>query len=152
ALALAHARLLRLLGDRLVGEHAHPDLAAALDEARHRHARRLDLPVGQPARLERLQPVVAERHVRPPPGLARHPAALLLPVLHFLRHQHTVSSPSNPNFTTPNSQLTPKHKFPTPLRLVFGSCGVVELSASSRASPARSPVILFTSDARSQAF
>ena len=49
ALALAHARFLRLLGDGLVGEHPHPDLAAALDEARHRDAGRLDLPVGQPA-------------------------------------------------------------------------------------------------------
>ena len=70
ALALAHAGFLRLLGDRLVGEHAHPDLAAALDEAGHRDARRLDLPIGQPARLERLQPVVAERHVGPAPRLA----------------------------------------------------------------------------------
>src|SRR5216684_659897 len=33
ALAVAHARLGRLLGDRLVREHADPDLAAALDEA-----------------------------------------------------------------------------------------------------------------------
>src|SRR5690606_6680869 len=41
ALALAHARLLGLLRDRLVREDAHPDLAAALDEPRHRHARRL---------------------------------------------------------------------------------------------------------------
>src|SRR5262245_13698347 len=31
-LALAHARLGRLLRDRLVREHADPDLAAALDE------------------------------------------------------------------------------------------------------------------------
>src|SRR6185369_10435618 len=65
ALALAHARFLRLLGDRLVREHARPDLAAAGDEARHRDARRLDLAVGQPAGLERLEPVVAERHVGP---------------------------------------------------------------------------------------
>src|SRR5581483_9305157 len=48
ALALAHARFLRLLRDRLVREDAHPHLAAAGDEARHRDARRLDLAVGEP--------------------------------------------------------------------------------------------------------
>jgi hypothetical protein len=53
----------RLLGDRLVREDADPDLAAALDVARHRDTGRLDLPVGDPARLQRLQAVVAERHV-----------------------------------------------------------------------------------------
>src|SRR5206468_8371219 len=91
AFALAHARFLRLLGDRFVGEHAHPDLAAAGDEARHRDARRLDLAVGQPAGLERLQPVVAERHVAAAPRLAAHAAALLLAELDLLRHQHNLN-------------------------------------------------------------
>src|SRR6185503_14388749 len=53
-----------------------------------RDARRLDLAIGQPARLERLEAVVAERHVRPAPRLAGHAPALLLAVLHLLRHQH----------------------------------------------------------------
>ena len=88
ALALAHAGFLRLLRDRLVREHAHPDLAAALDEARHRHARRLDLARRHPARLHRLQAVVAERDVRSAPRLAGHAPALLLAVLDLLRHQH----------------------------------------------------------------
>ena len=52
ALALAHAGLGRLLRDRLVREDPDPDLAAALDVARQRHARGLDLPVGDPARLQ----------------------------------------------------------------------------------------------------
>ena len=60
ALAGAHARLGRLLGHRLVREDVDPDLAAALDLARHRDPGRLDLAVGQPAGVERLQPVVAE--------------------------------------------------------------------------------------------
>src|SRR5262252_3350870 len=87
-LALAHTRFLRLLRDRLVREHAHPDLPAARDEAGHRHARRLDLSVRQPAGLERLESEIAERYVGPAPGLAGHAPALLLAVLHFLRHQH----------------------------------------------------------------
>ena len=58
--ALAHARFGRLLRDRLVGEDAHPDLPAALDEARDRDAGRLDLPRGDPAVLQGLQAVVAE--------------------------------------------------------------------------------------------
>src|SRR5262249_60429888 len=63
AFALAHTRFLRLLGDRLIGEHADPDLAAAGDEARHRDARRLDLAVGPPARLRRYTPVTVDRTV-----------------------------------------------------------------------------------------
>src|SRR5204863_8965878 len=88
ALAFAHARFLRLLRDRLVGEHADPDLAAAGDESRHRDARRLDLPVGQPTGLERLEPEVAERHVAAAPRVAAHAAASLLAVLDLLRLQH----------------------------------------------------------------
>src|SRR5262249_10848942 len=83
-----HSGFLRLLRDRLVGEHPHPDLSAALDETRHRHARRFDLPVGKPARLERPQPVIAERHIGAAPGLSCHPAALLLPIFDLLGHQH----------------------------------------------------------------
>ena len=88
ALALAHSGFERLLGDRLVGEHAHPDLAATLDEPRHRDAGRLDLPVREPAGLHRLQPEVPERDVGAAPGLACHAPALLLPELDLLRHQH----------------------------------------------------------------
>src|SRR5262249_42755564 len=88
ALALAHSGFLRLLGNRLVGEHAPPDLAAALDEARHRNPRRLDLAIREPAGLERLQPVVPEGDIRAAPGLAGHAPALLLSELDLLRHQH----------------------------------------------------------------
>jgi hypothetical protein len=44
--------------------------------------------IGEPARLERAQPEVAERHIGAAPRLAAHAAALLLPILDFLRHQH----------------------------------------------------------------
>ena len=49
ALALAHAGLGRLLGDRLVREDADVDLAAALDVAGDGDTGRLDLPRRQPA-------------------------------------------------------------------------------------------------------
>ena len=48
---------------RLVREDVDPDLAAALDLARHRDTGRLDLAVRDPAGLERLEPEVAELHL-----------------------------------------------------------------------------------------
>src|SRR5690606_4194393 len=60
ALARAHADFDRLLGDRLVREHADPHLAATLDVATDRTARGLDLARGELAGGSRLQPVLAE--------------------------------------------------------------------------------------------
>src|SRR5437588_564277 len=62
-LARAQARLGGLLRHGLVGEDVDPALAATLDLARHRDTRSLDLAVGQPAALERLQTVLAELHL-----------------------------------------------------------------------------------------
>src|SRR3990172_3245957 len=59
-LALAHPGLGGLLGDRLVRGDKNEDLSPPLHAPGERHARRLDLPVGHPARLQRLQAVVAE--------------------------------------------------------------------------------------------
>src|SRR5205823_1598392 len=88
ALPRAHPRLRGLLRERLVREDVDPDLAAALDLARHRDAGGLDLPVRQPAGVERLQPVLAELHL----GLALRgagpPAAMVLAELRLLREQH----------------------------------------------------------------
>src|SRR5207253_9297225 len=64
ALAGAHAGLGGLLRVRLVREDVDPDLAAALDLARHRDTSRLDLPVRDPAAVDRLEAVVAELHGR----------------------------------------------------------------------------------------
>src|SRR4051794_39211364 len=94
ALAGAHAGLGRLLGEGLVGIDVDPDLAAALDLAGHRDTGGLDLAVGQPARVERLQAVLAELH----PGLAaREPGSaptVLLAVLDALRGEHLPATPS----------------------------------------------------------
>src|SRR5580692_11628899 len=88
ALARAHARLGRLLGDRLVGEDVYPDLPATLDLASHRDTSSLDLAVGEPPLLERLQAVLAELDL----DLAtREPAAtatVLLAMLYALGGQH----------------------------------------------------------------
>src|SRR5262245_15028479 len=64
ALARAHAGLGGLLRIGLVGEDVDPHLAAALDLARHRDAGSLDLTVGDPTAVDRLQAVVAELHRR----------------------------------------------------------------------------------------
>src|SRR6187431_118690 len=60
ALAGAHAGLGRLLRHRLVGKDVDPDFPTTLDMARHGNTSRLDLAVGDPARVERLQAVVPE--------------------------------------------------------------------------------------------
>src|SRR5881394_1895476 len=92
ALARAHARFRRLLRRRLVGEDVDPDLAAALDLARHRDSRCLDLPVGDPAGLERLQAEVAELHGRLALRVAASAAALVLAVFRLLREEHYSSA------------------------------------------------------------
>src|SRR5690348_2097530 len=92
ALARAHARLGRLLRRRLVGEDVDPDLAAALDLARHRDSRGLDLPVGDPPGLERLQAEVAELHGRLALRVAAPAASLILAELRLLREEHLLVS------------------------------------------------------------
>src|SRR5216683_6271643 len=88
AFALAHARFGGLLGERLVRENPDPQFSPALDEPRDRHARRFDLPVGDPRAFHGLQSVLAERQIPAAPSLAVAAAAHLLSVLHLLRHQH----------------------------------------------------------------
>src|SRR5581483_9081722 len=91
-LAGSHAGLGRLLRHRLVREDVDPDLAAALDLARHRDPGSLDLPVREPAGLERLQPELAELDGRLPLRGAGAPAAMVLAELRLLREQHRLAS------------------------------------------------------------
>src|SRR5215210_427579 len=91
ALARAHARLGRLLRHRLVRKHVDPDLAATLDLACHCDSGSLDLTVGDPAVLERLDPVVAVLHRRLALGEPTTAAALDLPELGFLGQEHQLS-------------------------------------------------------------
>src|SRR4051794_3341123 len=88
ALAGAHAGLGRLLREALVGEDVDPDLAAALDLARHRDTSRLDLAVRDPAGVQGLEPVVAELDGGLAAGVASATAAMHLAELGLLRHQH----------------------------------------------------------------
>src|SRR5213078_2611163 len=92
AFALSHARFRRLLGHRLVRKNADPELSAAFDEPRDGNPAGFDLPVRDPAGLERLQAKIPERKVRAAPRLPAAAPALLLPILNFARHQHSCQS------------------------------------------------------------
>src|SRR6185437_9445567 len=92
ALAFSHTSLRRLLGNRLVGEYADPDLPAALDKAGHGDTRCFDLAIGDPTTAERFQSELSERERRSAPGFTFHADALLLAELDLFRHQHSVSS------------------------------------------------------------
>src|SRR2546421_332226 len=105
AFALAHARFGRLLGERLVRENPDPQFPAALDEPRNRHARRFDLPVGDPCAFHGFQTVLAERQISAAPGFAVAAAAHLLSVLHFLWHQHRCVLASLISLTASRLQL-----------------------------------------------
>src|SRR5437868_6706089 len=98
ALAFTHTGFSGLLGDRLVGKQANPNLAATLYETRDSHAARLDLAVADPARLQYLQAKLPKGQLRTAPRLTGHASALLLAVLHFLWHQHN-------EFSVPSSQF-----------------------------------------------
>src|SRR5229473_197741 len=112
AFALAHARFGRLLGERLVRENPDPQFSAALDETRNRHARRFNLPVGDPRAFHGLQSVLAERQIPAAPGLAVAAPAHLLSVLHFLRHQHRCVLASLNSLTA--FPFTPPQRFRVP--------------------------------------
>src|SRR4051795_9824060 len=88
ALARAHAGLGRFLRVRLVREDVDPDLPATLDLAGHGDTSSLDLAVGDPAAIERLQAVLAVLDVRATLCVAGHAAAMLLAVLDALRLKH----------------------------------------------------------------
>src|SRR5216684_2779877 len=112
AFALTHARFRRLLGERLVRENPDPQFSAALDEPRNRHARRFNLPVGDPRILHGFQSVLAKRQISAAPGLAVAASAHLLSVLHFLRHQHRCVLASLISQTA--SRFTPPRRFRVP--------------------------------------
>src|SRR6202043_1359482 len=81
-----------LLGHRLVGKQADPDLAASLHKTSHGYAAGFDLPVRDPTRLQHFQAEITESQLRSAPGFPRHASPLLLAVFHFLWHQHKISS------------------------------------------------------------
>src|SRR5260370_10215244 len=90
--AFPHTGFSGLLGHRLVGKQADPDLAASLHKTSHGYAAGFDLPVGDPTRLQHFQAEIAESQLRSAPGFPRHASALLLTILHFLWHQHKIRS------------------------------------------------------------
>src|SRR6185503_2197544 len=65
---------------------------AAFDVARQRHARGLDLPVGDPAGLRGLQSVMAERNLGPTGRQTLGASLEHLPELYSLRTEHARNS------------------------------------------------------------
>src|SRR5439155_7660513 len=96
ALTGSHSHLRGLLGDRLVREHADPHLAATAEVMDDRAPRGLDLARGHPARLLRLQRVLAEGDRAARDGVTLHAPALELAVLEPLRLKHYDASPPVP--------------------------------------------------------
>src|SRR5437867_13340764 len=96
ALTGSHSHLCGLLRDRLVREHADPHLAAAAEVMDDRAPRGLDLPRGHPARLLRLQRVLAEGDRAARDGVTLHAPPLELAVLEPLRLKHYDASPPVP--------------------------------------------------------
>src|SRR5437868_1905226 len=88
ALARAHADLGRFRAHRHVREHADPEAPRALDVARDRAARRLNLTRGDALRLHRLQTEGAEVELGPALGIAMDAALEGLAELGALGLQH----------------------------------------------------------------
>src|SRR5262249_42215728 len=105
ALAAAGTGLGRLLRDRLAREKPDPDLAAALDVVGHRPPRRFDLAALDPGRLERDQPVVAERQGVAGRRRALAPTTVDLAKLHPLGHQHGTTLPPGQKSRVPGPEL-----------------------------------------------
>src|SRR5215217_2244 len=93
----AHAGFGGLLGHGFMREDVDPDLPTSLDLPGHRDTGGLYLAVGDPGRLQRLQPVLAELHLGATLGLAPHPTPVGLPVLELLRYQHLLPPPRRCN-------------------------------------------------------
>src|SRR5207302_9161619 len=90
-----------------------PHLAATLDLARHRDTRSLDLAVGDPSALQRLEAVLAELDLDltardPPPA-----AAVLLAVLDALGREHQLRLPRG---RPPRPSPRPSPRSPPPGR------------------------------------
>src|SRR6266568_6832922 len=118
---------LGLLGERLVRENANPQFSAALDEPRDGHARRFNLPVGDPRAFHGLQPVFAERQLSAAPRLALAAPAHLLPILHLFRHQHR-------SVLASSSRVGPTASGPTILSLLFALTPLLQFRVRSESS------------------
>src|SRR6185436_16822479 len=148
-LAFAHTGFSRLLGNRLIREHANPDFAAALDMTGHRNSRRFNLPIRNPGRLQTLQPIFTKADLAATRGDASHASAHLLTVLNFLRHQHDVYSrpfvssqlPVVTRFTvaTDNGQLTNNSLAVFPTRP-----SAVRTTSALALSPSSGPALALT--------
>src|SRR5260221_8415921 len=88
AFAFSHSRFSRLLRYRFVGEDSDPDFSAALDVTSKRNTSSFDLSVRNPAGLERLQSVRAERDGRAARCMTAGSSLEHLSELHSFRTKH----------------------------------------------------------------
>src|SRR5262245_11434776 len=72
ALPLTHSSFCRFLRNRLVGENSRPNLTTTLHTASDRNTSSLNLPAGDPTRLQCLEPELAKGNLTAPIGLASH--------------------------------------------------------------------------------
>jgi hypothetical protein len=75
-LAFSHSSFSGLLGERLVGEDANPNLPSAFHVTRDSDTSRLDLPGGKVAASERFEPEITEADLTAPEGCSGHPVLL----------------------------------------------------------------------------
>src|SRR5436190_1540510 len=88
AFALSHSRLGRLFRYRFVGEDSDPHFSTALDVTSKRNTSSLDLSIRNPAGLERLQTVRAERDGRTARCMTARSSLEHFAKLYSLRTQH----------------------------------------------------------------
>src|SRR5258708_696340 len=91
SLAFAHTGFGGLLSHRLFPGNAGPQVPSPPFGAGGYSPRRPRPAVGSPERLHPPPAEIAESQRRAAPSLASAPAALLLPILHLLGHQHKIS-------------------------------------------------------------
>src|SRR5262249_47388937 len=135
ALTGAHPRLSRLLGHRLVGKDVDPNLAATLDLAGHRDTRSLNLAVGDPGSIHRLQSVLAELN-RGAAASLRGPAA---------RGGARAACPLPPQPPAPPPPPPPPAPPPPPPPAAAPSAAAATTTSAAVATPAvaaRAPVAL----------
>src|SRR5690606_31982979 len=83
ALTFTHPDFRRLAGNGLVWKHANPDTTTTLDVAGHGDTGCLDLPLGEPARLQGLQAVLTNRQLVAALGLTPHASLEPLAIFYF---------------------------------------------------------------------
>ena len=120
-----YAHFERLLRHRHVGEHANPDPAGTFHVPRQRPPRRLDLARGDPVRLHRLEPELAERQVDRARGDAVDAALVGFAEFGAYRLQHDFTPSSIPFAHAASRRGRPASPSAIFLSWAIGSCSMI---------------------------